>query len=86
MRTGVARSDGRSRQGLSVSNRRDIAEYEPVRVSWRTIGTQCRTGSRRAARNLMNLKKAAVGIERTNKGFAEIYRRRSQKGRKGQDG
>jgi hypothetical protein len=40
---------------------------------------QAKTGSQFAARNLLILTKAAVGIEPTNKGFAEIISHPSQK-------
>ena len=39
---------------------------------WHTIGTQSKTGSSWAARNLLILLEAAIGIEPMNKGFAEL--------------
>jgi hypothetical protein len=40
---------------------------------------QTKTGSQLAARNLLKTLEAAVGIEPTNKGFAEIISHPSQK-------
>ncbi len=60
-------------------------------MSWHTTGTQNTTGSRLAARSLLILKKAAVGIEPTNKGFADLclttwLRRRVERGREKSEG